>query len=92
MFLISREEKYQCGFLFADCDIEEIWIGVCMLVIALVMLVGCLGVLVKVLNSLMKEYEKVVRLNAEMVRCGLQSVNVLAYLSQLKGDQFKFIF
>ena len=53
--LISREEKYQCGFLFADCDIEEIWIGVCMLVIALVMLVGCLGVLVKVLNSLMKE-------------------------------------
>ena len=55
LFLISREEKYQCGFLFADCDIEEIWIGVCMLVIALVMLVGCLGVLVKVLNSLMKE-------------------------------------
>ena len=55
MFLISREEKYQCGFLFADCDIEEIWIGVCILVIALVMLVGCLGVLVKVLNSLMKE-------------------------------------
>ena len=53
--MISREEKYQCGFLFADCDIEEIWIGVCMLVIALVMLVGCLGVLVKVLNSLMKE-------------------------------------
>ena len=53
--MISREDKYQCGFLFADCDIEEIWIGVCMLVIALVMLVGCLGVLVKVLNSLMKE-------------------------------------
>ena len=35
------------------------------------------------LNSLMKEYEKVVRLNAEMVRCSLQSVNDLAYLSQL---------
>lgn len=53
--MFSREEKYQCGFLFADCDIEEIWIGVCMLIIALVMLVGCLGILVKVLNSLMKE-------------------------------------
>jgi hypothetical protein len=40
--VFSREEKYSCGYLFADCDIEEVWIGVCMLVIALVMLVSIL--------------------------------------------------
>jgi sodium-dependent phosphate cotransporter len=47
--------KYECGFLFAEVDMADVWIGACMLVIALVMLIGCLGVLVKVLNSLMKE-------------------------------------
>ena len=53
--MINRVDKYQCGYLFADCGIEEIWIGVCMLIIALVALVGSLGVIVKVLNSMMKD-------------------------------------
>ena len=55
MFFTSSGVEYQCGYLFADCGLDEVWIGVCLLIIALSMLVGCLGLLVKILNSLMKE-------------------------------------
>jgi sodium-dependent phosphate cotransporter len=40
--------------LFAKAEFDDVWIGVCLLIIALVMLVGCLGLLVKILNALMK--------------------------------------
>lgn len=44
----------RCGYLFAKAEFDDVWIGVCLLIIALVMLVGCLGLLVKILNALMK--------------------------------------
>lgn len=48
------KEKYECDYLFAGWGIDDVWIGIILLILSLGILTGCLLLLVKILNSLMK--------------------------------------
>lgn len=50
----TEYEKYQCGYLFANIGISDVWVGLILLVISLTLLSVCLVCLVKILNSLME--------------------------------------
>ena len=48
-------DRYQCGYLFANWGIEDVWIGLILLVVSLACLLLCLYGLMRVLNSLMED-------------------------------------
>ena len=50
---VHLEERYQCGYLFANWGIPDVYIGLILLFISFVLLTTCLVLLVKILNSLM---------------------------------------
>ena len=51
-------DHYQCGYLFANWGVEDVWIGLILLVVSLAVLLLCLYGLMKVLNSLMEDQGK----------------------------------
>lgn len=62
-------EKYECGYLFANWGIGDVWIGLILLVFSLFLLSTCLILLVKLLNSMMADKMAVVirkALNADI--------------------------
>ncbi|CAB4057548.1 SLC34A [Lepeophtheirus salmonis] len=50
----GKVEKYECGYLFAGVNIEDMWIGLILVICSLLVLISCLVFLVKILNSLME--------------------------------------
>lgn len=48
-------DHYQCGYLFANWGVEDVWIGLILLVVSLAALLLCLYGLMRVLNSLMED-------------------------------------
>lgn len=62
-------EKYECGYVFANWGIRDLWIGIILLAVSLLLLTTCLILLVKILKSLMEnQMAQVVKrtLNAEI--------------------------
>ncbi len=83
-------EKYQCGYLFAECGMSDAWIGLILLVFSLALLCVCLVILVKVLNSLMRD--KVAEIIRNVLNADIPHVPWLTgYLALAVGAVITFL-